>query len=134
MSVDLVPLRDIAGWRSWRKFEPPNFHHTHLDDTRVVSVMVTFGRSAGAPLGGLLADWLGWRGYVRTCMLHLQYLAHIFDIAPSSIRLLWRCSHSYSFGGVCQRISTPQIQRPHHLQKIPKLRSYGVSTFSAPSC
>lgn len=22
MSIDLVPLRDIAGWRSWRKFNP----------------------------------------------------------------------------------------------------------------
>ncbi|KAF7508802.1 hypothetical protein GJ744_008679 [Endocarpon pusillum] len=42
--VHLVPLRDVAVWRSW------------------MWVIVTFGRSAGAPVGELLADRIGWRG------------------------------------------------------------------------
>ena len=42
--VHLVPLRDVAVWRSW------------------LYVMTTFGRSVGAPLGGILADSIGWRG------------------------------------------------------------------------
>ena len=42
--VHLVPLRDVAVWRSW------------------MYVMATFGRSIGAPLGGVLADSIGWRG------------------------------------------------------------------------
>ena len=44
LTVHLVPLRDVAVWRSW-------FY-----------VMTTFGRSVGAPLGGILADSIGWRG------------------------------------------------------------------------
>ena len=133
ISVDLVPLRDIAGWRSWRKLQPADDDDDiHLDNTRIVSVMVTFGRSAGAPLGGLLADSLGWRGCVR--WIHLQTLAHRFDVAPSSIRPPWRYSHFCSSGGDYQTISIPPTQKPHHLHRMPKLPSYDVSTFSAPFC
>ena len=42
--VHLVPLRDVALWRSW------------------MYVMITFGRSVGAPLGGFLVDTISWRG------------------------------------------------------------------------
>lgn len=42
--VHLVPLRHVAMWRLW------------------MYVMVTFGRRVGAPLGGILADTIGWRG------------------------------------------------------------------------
>ena len=41
--VHLVPLRDVAQCRSW------------------MYVMVTFGRSIGAPLGGVMTDTIGWR-------------------------------------------------------------------------
>lgn len=41
--TDLVPLRDVATWRSW------------------VNIVATTGRSIGGPLGGWLADTVGWR-------------------------------------------------------------------------
>ncbi|KAH7087357.1 major facilitator superfamily domain-containing protein [Paraphoma chrysanthemicola] len=41
--TDLVPLRDVATWRSY------------------VNVVATTGRSIGGPLGGWLADTVGWR-------------------------------------------------------------------------
>ena len=41
--TDLVPLRDIATWRSY------------------VNVVATTGRGVGGPLGGWLADTVGWR-------------------------------------------------------------------------
>ncbi|KAF9696856.1 hypothetical protein EKO04_005201 [Ascochyta lentis] len=41
--TDLVPLRDVATWRSW------------------VNIVATTGRSIGGPLGGWLADYVGWR-------------------------------------------------------------------------
>ncbi|KAH6622024.1 major facilitator superfamily domain-containing protein [Boeremia exigua] len=41
--TDLVPLRDVATWRSW------------------VNIVATTGRSIGGPLGGWLADSVGWR-------------------------------------------------------------------------
>ena len=40
---DLVPLREVASWRSY------------------VNVVSTFGRSIGGPLGGFLSDTIGWR-------------------------------------------------------------------------
>ncbi|KAK0648884.1 major facilitator superfamily domain-containing protein [Cercophora newfieldiana] len=41
--TDLVPLRDVAQWRAF------------------VNVVATAGRSVGGPLGGWLADVVGWR-------------------------------------------------------------------------
>ncbi|KAL1608865.1 hypothetical protein SLS59_002056 [Nothophoma quercina] len=41
--TDLVPLREVATWRSW------------------VNIIATTGRSIGGPLGGWLADSVGWR-------------------------------------------------------------------------
>lgn len=41
--TDLVPLRDVASWRSY------------------VNIAATTGRSIGGPLGGWLADTVGWR-------------------------------------------------------------------------
>jgi MFS family permease len=41
--TDLVPLRDVASWRAY------------------VNVVATTGRSIGGPLGGWLADTVGWR-------------------------------------------------------------------------
>jgi MFS family permease len=41
--TDLVPLRDVASWRSY------------------VNIVATTGRSIGGPLGGWLADTVGWR-------------------------------------------------------------------------
>ncbi|KAF2727601.1 MFS general substrate transporter [Polyplosphaeria fusca] len=41
--TDLVPLRDVASWRSY------------------VNLFATTGRSIGGPLGGWLADTVGWR-------------------------------------------------------------------------
>ncbi|KAF3317848.1 hypothetical protein TWF173_009669 [Orbilia oligospora] len=42
---DLVPLRDLAAWRSY------------------VYIAATLGRSCGAPLGGFMVDTIGWRWY-----------------------------------------------------------------------
>jgi MFS family permease len=41
--TDLVPLRDVATWRSY------------------VNIIATTGRSVGGPLGGWMADTVGWR-------------------------------------------------------------------------
>lgn len=41
--TDLIPLRDVAQWRSY------------------VNIVATTGRSLGGPLGGWLADVVGWR-------------------------------------------------------------------------
>lgn len=41
--TDLLPLRDVAQWRAF------------------VNVVATAGRSIGGPLGGWLADVVGWR-------------------------------------------------------------------------
>ncbi|KAF2661455.1 MFS general substrate transporter [Lophiostoma macrostomum CBS 122681] len=41
--TDLVPLREVASWRAY------------------VNVVATTGRSIGGPLGGWLADTVGWR-------------------------------------------------------------------------
>ena len=43
MLLDLVPMIQVAAWRSY------------------VNVVATLGRSIGGPLGGLLADTVGWR-------------------------------------------------------------------------
>jgi hypothetical protein len=40
---DLVPMIEVATWRSY------------------VNLLATMGRSIGGPLGGLLADTVGWR-------------------------------------------------------------------------
>lgn len=42
-SLDLVPLIEVATWRSY------------------VNLLATLGRSIGGPLGGFLADTVGWR-------------------------------------------------------------------------
>lgn len=41
--TDLVPIREVASWRAF------------------VNILSTLGRSIGAPLGGWLADKVGWR-------------------------------------------------------------------------
>lgn len=41
--TDLIPIRDVATWRAY------------------VNVAATTGRSLGGPLGGWLADVVGWR-------------------------------------------------------------------------
>jgi MFS family permease len=41
--TDLVPIRQVAAWRSY------------------VNIFHIFGRSVGGPLGGFLADTVGWR-------------------------------------------------------------------------
>jgi hypothetical protein len=43
--TDLVPLRQVASWRSY------------------LNVFATTGRSIGGPVGGFLADTIGWRWY-----------------------------------------------------------------------
>lgn len=40
---DLVPIKEVALWRSY------------------VNIAATIGRSLGGPLGGLMADAIGWR-------------------------------------------------------------------------
>jgi MFS family permease len=45
--TDLLSIREVATWRS------------------LVNVAATTGRSLGGPLGGWLADLVGWRWYVK---------------------------------------------------------------------
>lgn len=45
--ADLVPKRDIAAYRSY------------------VNIVQTLGRSCGGPLGGWLAETIGWRWLVN---------------------------------------------------------------------
>lgn len=41
--TDLLPMREVAAWRSY------------------INVVAVVGRSVGGPLGGWLADVIGWR-------------------------------------------------------------------------
>lgn len=41
--TDLLPVREVAAWRSY------------------INVMAVMGRCVGGPLGGWLADVIGWR-------------------------------------------------------------------------
>jgi MFS family permease len=56
--TDLVPLRDVATWRSY------------------VNVVATTGRSIGGPLGGWMADTVGWR-WSFLCQVPLAAIAMI---------------------------------------------------------
>lgn len=63
--LDLVPLRDVASWRSY------------------VNVAAMTGRSLGGPVGGFLADTIGWRWYssivrVQLTSLTLTSLSKVF--------------------------------------------------------
>lgn len=48
---DLVPLRDRGIWQGY------------------INVIYGLGTATGAPLGGFLADSIGWRWYVTTVHL-----------------------------------------------------------------
>ena len=64
--VHLVPLREVAVWRSW------------------MYVVATFGRSTGAPLGGILTDSIGWRGsFISQAPLTLLALALVWWKLPA---------------------------------------------------
>ncbi|KAK6352379.1 hypothetical protein TWF730_009206 [Orbilia blumenaviensis] len=64
---DLVPLRDLAAWRSY------------------VYIAATVGRSCGAPLGGLMVDTIGWRwsflGQVPLALLAITMVSLKLNIA-----------------------------------------------------
>ncbi|KAK6339683.1 hypothetical protein TWF718_009079 [Orbilia javanica] len=64
---DLVPLRDLAAWRSY------------------VYIAATLGRSCGAPLGGFMVDTIGWRwsflGQVPLAILAITMVSMKLNIA-----------------------------------------------------
>ncbi|KAK6523642.1 hypothetical protein TWF281_001621 [Arthrobotrys megalospora] len=64
---DLVPLRDLAAWRSY------------------VYIAATLGRSCGAPLGGFMVDTIGWRmsflGQVPLALLAIFMVSFKLNIA-----------------------------------------------------
>ncbi|KAF3108679.1 hypothetical protein TWF102_010799 [Orbilia oligospora] len=64
---DLVPLRDLAAWRSY------------------VYIAATLGRSCGAPLGGFTVDTIGWRwsflGQVPLAVLAIAMVSIKLNIA-----------------------------------------------------
>ncbi|KAK1833433.1 major facilitator superfamily-domain-containing protein [Podospora conica] len=69
--TDLLPLREVAQWRAF------------------VNVVATTGRSIGGPLGGWLADVVGWRwsflGQVPVLVFAIIFGAvYLPDIVPSS--------------------------------------------------
>jgi MFS family permease len=55
--TDLVPLREVATWQSY------------------LNIVATTGRSLGGPVGGWLADTIGWRWYVfsKSCLDKASY-------------------------------------------------------------
>ena len=53
-NIDMMPLRQVAAWRSY------------------VNVAATTGRSLGGPMGGFLADKIGWRWFVRLQLVDSQ--------------------------------------------------------------
>lgn len=55
MNADLVPLREVAVWRSY------------------ANIAATTGRSLGGPIGGYLTDEIGWRWLV---LLSLPFLSN----------------------------------------------------------
>ena len=64
--VHFVPLRDVAVWLSW------------------MDVVATFGRSTGAPLGGILTDSIGWRGsFISQAPLALLTLTLVWWKLPT---------------------------------------------------
>lgn len=80
--TDLVPIRDVAQWRSW------------------VNIAATTGRSLGGPLGGWLADVIGWRW---------SFLGQ----APVVIFALILCA-------ICLPASTPTHVSPDSGDDLPK--------------
>lgn len=45
---DIIPLRDRGVWQG------------------IINIIYATGSGAGAPLGGVLADYIGWRWYAST--------------------------------------------------------------------
>ncbi|KAF3936022.1 hypothetical protein ABW19_dt0204377 [Dactylella cylindrospora] len=66
---DLIPLRDLAAWRSY------------------VYLAATVGRATGAPLGGFMVDTIGWRwsflGQVPMALFAIVLVAGKLDIKES---------------------------------------------------
>lgn len=66
---DIVPLRERGVWQGY------------------INIIFAAGTSTGAPLGGLLADTIGWRWHVNPN--HLKYSPHqltIMTTGPSSAK------------------------------------------------
>jgi MFS family permease len=84
--TDLVPLREVAIWRSW------------------VNFVATVGRSIGGPLGGWLADSVGWRW---------SFLGQV-PFAGAALLLVWM-------------ILPPRVQ--HQLDQEPKESKLGRIDF-----
>ena len=92
--VQLVPLRDVAVWRSW------------------MYVMATFGRSVGAPLGGILADSIGWRGsFLYQAPLALIVLALVW----------WKLPSEFEHDAVAREHSTTETTGHPTLSKLRRI-------------
>ncbi|KIW17915.1 hypothetical protein PV08_05110 [Exophiala spinifera] len=64
----LVPIRQVASWRAF------------------VNILSTLGRSIGAPLGGWLADRVGWRfSFIGQAPLMLVAMVCVWFIVPSDV-------------------------------------------------
>ncbi|KAL2891026.1 Arylsulfatase [Ceratocystis lukuohia] len=83
--VDIVPIRDLAAWRSY------------------INLAATAGRSAGGPLGGWLADAVGWRwsflGQVPLFMLASALCLLYLPDTKTAGRNTRRASASVEAGG-----------------------------------
>ncbi|RVX76118.1 hypothetical protein B0A52_00475 [Exophiala mesophila] len=66
--TDLVPIREVATWRAF------------------VNILSTLGRSIGAPLGGWLADKVGWRfSFIGQAPLMLLAMLCVGLTVPSNV-------------------------------------------------
>jgi MFS family permease len=64
---DIVPLRSRGTWQGKLLFESPP-SSTYLNTLGIINIVFATGSSTGAPLGGFLADSIGWRWYVRSLL------------------------------------------------------------------
>ncbi|KAH7381983.1 major facilitator superfamily domain-containing protein [Cadophora sp. MPI-SDFR-AT-0126] len=66
----LVPLRDVGSWRSY------------------VNIVATTGRSLGGPIGGYLADTVGWRwSFVGQCPPTMFGMLLVWTMVPNTTSL-----------------------------------------------
>lgn len=83
--TDLVPLRDRGVWQGY------------------MNVVATVGTSLGAPLGGFMADTVGWRwsflAQVPVCFIAFLAVYLVLDIPPPSNSKWWAKIRKIDFLG-----------------------------------
>lgn len=87
--TDLVPMREVASWRSY------------------VNVVATTGRMVGGPLGGFLADLVGWR---------LSFLGQVPLIVAGALLIAWKFKSDG--GSIREDLIKPNGKPPSKIRRI----------------